>query len=653
MATSGAAQTGPRGHDRWRLAVLLAGAGAVVAAAHWPALRATAITFDDHQYLTHNHLVRAPSWTSTTRFFGEVLKPSTVRGYYQPLTMVSLMLDWARGGRMDHLTPFHLTSLALHVANTVLIGVLLFQLFGHAWVAATVALLFGVHPMTVEPVTWLSERKTLLATLFTLTCLIEYVAWTRRPDWAKYTAVLITFVLALLSKPTSTPVPVLLLLLDAWPLGRLSVVRWRAVLEKLPLFIIATVFAVITVVSQGRTAAMAMPHEYTPWRIPLTLCHNVVFYLYKIVCPFELSSHYAYPQPFDLTQPMVLAGVIGTPILLILLLLSLRRTPALAVGWLLFFLAIFPTLGVIGFTHLIAADKYAYLPSMGLLMILAWLGVNWSDHASLPRRLVLATIVVVLVLAGAFGTRRQLAYWRDTETLYAHMLSVTPDAPTLHSDLGDELLRQRRLDEAVAHFHQALAVNPNWYNAHNGLGMALLESKRPEEALAHFSQATRIRPERGAAYSGCGAALVALGRDREAEAAFREALALDPEIAETHVNMGAIYGRRQDWPRALEHYRVALRLKPELPQVHFNYGIALVQTREYEQAERAFRAAIRLRPTHAPAHGALGLVLALQGRFDESIEAYERALRVAPDDARLKAALEQVRAQKEAGVIPQ
>jgi hypothetical protein len=231
---------------------------AVVLAAHWPALSSQAITFDDGQYLVDNRLVQDPSWRSVRRFFTEVLRPSSVKGYYQPLTMTSLMVDYALGGRPTDLTPFHRTNLALHALTTILSIVLLWQLFGNAWVAAALGLLFGVHPLTIEPVAWVGERKTLLAAGFSLLCLVCYVAWTRRRGRALGGLVLLTYGLALLAKPTSTLLPGVLLLLDAWPLRRLG---WRAVGEKVPLLLLGAAAASVTYLSQRNTAGVLTPGE--------------------------------------------------------------------------------------------------------------------------------------------------------------------------------------------------------------------------------------------------------------------------------------------------------------------------------------------------------------------------------------------------------
>jgi hypothetical protein len=285
---------------------------AVVLAAHWPALSSQAITFDDGQYLVDNRLVQDPSWRSVRRFFTEVLRPSSVQGYYQPLTMTSLMVDHALGGRPADLTQFHRTNLALHLLTTSLSIVFLWQLFRNAWVAAALGLLFGVHPLTIEPVAWVGERKTLLAAGFSLLCLVLYVAWTRRRGRALGGLVLLTYGLALLAKPTSTLLPGVLLLLDAWPLRRLG---WRAVGEKVPLVLLGAAAASVTYLSQRNTAGVLTPGEYPPEWFPLALAHNLVFYWSQLAWPARLSAHYPVPAPMSLAHPLVRAGVGGTGLL--------------------------------------------------------------------------------------------------------------------------------------------------------------------------------------------------------------------------------------------------------------------------------------------------------------------------------------------------
>ncbi len=491
------------------LAGLLIVVCAAVLVAHWPALSAQTMFLDDGQYLTKNLLVQNPSWASARRFLSEVLEPSTVQGYYQPLTMISLMADYALGGRVDNLRPFRSTSLALHITNTALVIVLLYLLFGRAWIAAGVGLLFGLHPMTVETIPWLGERKTLLSAFFALWCLILYVRFTRNGGWKLYIGCMVMYVLSLMSKPTSTPLPVLMLLMDFWPLKRL---RWRTVLEKLPFFMMGGISAVITYISQSRTAAVITPAEHGLQHIVLVLCHNIIFYLYKIVWPANLSSYYGYPQPLGLSNSMVLAGVIGTCVLIPLLVISLRWTRVILTGWLFFFIAIFPAMGVVGFTISIASDRFVYLPSVGLLMILVSF-IIWFCGTHIPafkrkqegksviRCIVVAMLVLILAGAEAVATRRYLVHWRDTVSLTKYMLTLTPDAAPVHYGLACVLQKQGKFNEAISHYQKALRGNPNNVEAHNNLGVILLAQGKLDKAAGHFRQALQFKPDFAEAYN--------------------------------------------------------------------------------------------------------------------------------------------------------
>lgn len=555
--------------------VLLAGLILVVTAAtvatHWPALTAKAISFDDSIYLVDNRLVQSPGWHSAGRFLGEVLEPSTVGGYYQPLTMISLMLDCALGGSPDNLMPFHRTSLALHAANTGLVILFLYLLFGRPWPAALAGLLFGLHPLTVEPIPWVGERKTLLAAFFALSCLCLYVRHARRPGRWTFVAAVALFVPAVLAKPTSVPLPVALLLLDHWPLRRRG---WRAALEKLPFFAIAGISAVVAYISQARTAVVVAPGEYAPLRIPLTICHNIVFYLFKIVRPVDLSSHYPFPPTFSPGEPMILAGLIGTAVLIVVLIVSRRWTPALWVGWAIFFVVIFPALGVVGFTRVIAADKFAYLPAVGLLVTLAWgLGRLW-DARALWRRGAVVAAVLALAAGEVILTRKQLAHWQTSESLFRHMISLTPEVPMLHYNLANALRDQGRIDEAIAEYRLAVSME-GWEpygrkrsrlaEAHNNLANLLVQRGKLSEAMEHWRQSLRIRPKSFRTHSNLARGLMRQGNFAEAETHLREAIRLNPNEPSIHVSLGDVLQRLGFVNVAILEYQAALRIDPAHP----------------------------------------------------------------------------------------
>ena len=584
-----------------------------VFAVHRPALSSKVLSFDDYQYLTTNVVVQNPGWSSAGKFLSEVLAPSTVAGYYQPLTMISLMIDYALGGRNDNLVPFRRTSIALHIANTALIIILLYMLFGRVWIAAAAGVLFGLHPMTVETMPWVGERKTLLAAFFSIWTLILYVAYVRKKDGRFYLAALFTFILALMSKPTSTPLPVLMLFMDFWPLKRLS---RRCVLEKISFFVLAGISAYITYESQKRTCIAQLPTEQDFWRTPLIICHDIVFYLYKIVWPVNLSSHYAFPRPFGLAQPMVLVGVIGTLILIPCLIISLRWTRAFMAGWLFFFAGLLPTMQIVGFSNVIASDKFAYLPSIGLLMI--WAAVlgklagrgAFKDHKL--RRPALALAVLMLAGAEAVGTRRYLKHWVDTESHYRHMLKLTPDSYSLHHNMGLEMSAQGRYEEALNHYYQVLRLNPTDLSIHCYIGNALAAQGKFEEALSHY----------------------------------QKAMEFDPRDINVINNLGVFYARQGEMDKALEYFARALEVHPADIDANLNYANALIHKGQIDGAMEYYHKVLDLQPNNSQAHYILARLLLAQGKIDEAIGAYRRVLKIDPQHSRARDDLRQALDQK-------
>lgn len=610
-----APRSGPEALSQLGLLALLSLVACVaVSAAFWPVLSAGALCFDDSEYVLNNRLVQNPGAESIGTVFSEVLEPST-GGYYKPVSMVLLMLGWELGGRPGDLTAFHALSLVLHVLNTALLIALLYCLFGRPWVAALVGLLFGLHPLGVESVAWVSEQKTVAAAFFSLAALVLYVLYARGRGVWLYFATLGALVLGLLAKPTSTPVPLLLLLLDIWPLRRLS---WRAVAEKLPFLALAGASAVVTFLSQARTVgAEVLPQQLSPLQVPLAIGHNIVFYLSKMFWPVALTPQYAPPQPFDLTHPMLLAGVIGTGALMVVLLVLLRWTRAPLVGWLVFFVALLPTTGIVQFTPVIAADRFVYLPVVGLLLVLAWaLGAVWegmgrSAAATVGR----TTLVLVLLAVGgaeAWATHRYLDVWHDTERLARHILARDPAVAAAHNQLGWELHRQGRLDEAVAHYERALALLPGWHVAHSNLGMTLVAQNKPEAALVHFREAIRLRPDDFMAHLNLASTL------------------LDPS-------------RPERLAEAATHYRRVLELKPAAPEAHLGLGMAQVMQGRAKEGVDEFRNAIRSNPSYVPAYIALSRTFLMVGDYNRAFETLREVERVAPQDPRVISALEQAR----------
>ena len=545
-----------------------------VVVTHWPVLSANAISFDDNIYLVESKLVNNPSWTSVGRILTEVLRPSAIPGFYNPLSILTILADFAMGGNTDNLMPFHRTSLILHVANTALVIVLLWLLFGRLWAAGAAGLLFGLHPMTVESVAWIADRKTLLAAFFGLWCLIFYIRFAQKNKWKLYTGSLLMYILALMSKPTTTTLPILMLLLDFWPLRRLN---RRAVLEKLPLFAVGGIFAVITIISQAQTS-ITMPHKQGITYIILHICHNIIFYLYTIAWPVNLPAYHPLPETLSLREPIVLAGLVGSCVLIGSLILSLRWTRAVLTSWLLFFVAILPVMGIVGHTNVIASDKHAYLPSIGLLIgltaLLRWFS-NTSRHGRVGVRGWLA-ISIVLILAGAemTATRRCLVHWRDSLSLFKHLSLRTPNSAEVQNMLGLALESQGRLDEAISHYRQALKIRP-YAKACNNIGSALAKRGDLNQAAICFNQALKIKSDYAEAHNGLGNVLLIRRDLDQAIICFNQALKIKPDYAEAHNGLGVALESQGRFDEAISHYRQALKIKPDYTNAHKNLGIAL------------------------------------------------------------------------------
>ncbi len=595
---------------------LLIGLAVVVAAAHHTVLSAEAVSFDDTRYLFENPVLQRPGLASARAVLVEVLASSTVEGYYEPLSLISLMVDVARGGRIDHLRPFHETNLALHVINAVLAALLLHGLLtvatkdetapaddvrrssARAWAAALSGLLFGLHPMTVEPVAWVWERKTLLAAAFALGSLILYVHYARRGRRALYVASLALFLLALMSKPTTTPLPILMLVLDFWPLRRLS---RRALAEKIPFLLLAGVFAAVTIISTARTSGVTAPDDRTVAETLLKIPYLIAFYLGKIAWPASLSPVYVLPEPMALSQARVLVGMTAAAVLFALTLWSLRRTRALAAGGLFFVLAILPTLGLVGYSWVGASDKYVYLPMIGLLLPTAWLLFGGWLGTAIPLRAALMAIVLVLSAAESVVTHRCLARWQDTDRLIAYALDLAPNSAEMHNNSGWAAARRGDRERAVRDFTRAIELRPRFAEAFFNRGTVHLADGEFDRAIADFTEAVRLAPRFVAAYG----------------------------------NRGLAHRGKGDYVRAIEDFTRAVDLAPADPVAWGNRGNAYAAVGEHDKALADLTRAVELRPDSAAAYVNRAFACVRAGAFDRAAVDYTRAIELAPDDADL------------------
>jgi tetratricopeptide (TPR) repeat protein len=496
---------------------------------------------------------------------------------WHPLTSLSHMLDVELFGMSPG--PQHLVSLALHVLAALLLFGFLQRTTRAPGRSALVAALFAVHPLHVESVVWLSARKDVLSGVLFMLTLRAYAGYARRPGARRYALVAVSLALGLMAKPTLVTLPFLLLLLDVWPLGRLPLgragegasapeparagrtVAARLVLEKLPLLALSAVSSALTLVVQRSWGAVteALPFELRAANAAV----SYVAYLGKTLWPARLAAFYP-PHAESISG----AALVGSALFLVAATAAAiragRRRPYVLVGWLWYVGTLVPVIGLVQVGDQAMADRYTYLPLIGLFVAAAW-GIHDLAPAAL-RRTALPAAALLAVLACMVGARAQVGTWRSDSALWEHARAVTTGNYLAEIMLGNLLAAQGRLPEAIEHYGEALRVRPGSAEAHNGLGAALAEQGRWEDAVPHYLEALRLRPGFAEAHSNLGNAYSQLDRFPEAEREFAEALRARPSLALAHANLGLALLRQGKADEAFEAFSEALRLEPDDPR---------------------------------------------------------------------------------------
>jgi tetratricopeptide (TPR) repeat protein len=598
-----------------------------------------------------------------------------------PLTTLSHMLDCQFYGLNagDH----HLTNIVLQIAAAILLFLALRQMTGFLWRSAFVAAVFAIHPLRVESVAWVSERKDVLSGVFFMLTLWAYVRYVRnlqsstpsgvRGRWFKegsrlvgwYLATLFFFVLSLLSKPTVITLPCVLLLLDFWPLQRFNLPTLQCfksylVLEKIPFFILS-VASFIPLLLVEKTGVQLLQFYPLYLRIENAIVSYVI-QMERMVYPANLAVFYPYPNAIPWWE-VALAGTLLTGICAIAWVQRHKR-PWLLVGWLWYLGMLALNVGFIQMGAQAQADRYTYLPQIGLYLLLAWTA---ADFCALWRfRLVaLGSCSTIILVALIFCARTQAGYWRNSEMLWTHAASCTSGNFLAHCKLGDELFQKGKLDEAISHFQIALQIkpefalarydlanlllregrgdeaisdfqqvlqsNPRYADAYVNLGNALHQQGRLDEAIANYQKALQINPNEPLADHNLGTALLEEGKADEAFPHFQKALQMEPDDATAISDMGNYYLQAGQTDTAIQYFQKALQIQPAFPMASYNLGNAYIQDRQMDLAIRWWQKAVELQPDFPMAHNNLGNACLLQGHTADAIQHWKAALKTQPD----------------------
>jgi Tfp pilus assembly protein PilF len=590
---------------------------------------------DDSLYVTNNHNIAGGLTLESIRWAFTTDRA----GYWVPLMWLSHILDIQFFGM--NAGAHHIVNVLFHITNTLLLFGLLQRLTGGLWQSAVVAALFAVHPLRVESVAWIAERKDVLSTLFWILTVWAYATYVRRGSTRRYLLVLLCFAAALMAKPSVVTLPAVLLLLDYWPLSRAN--RWRRLVwEKVPMIAMAALSSVFTLAfhgaRQGLSDLAALPFTTRLANAAV----SYVAYLRDTLWPAGLAPFYPY-EPLPAWQVggslLVLAGLSAFA------LSKVRSHPYLIVGWLWFIGTLVPTIGLVQAGLQSRADRFTYVPLVGLFIAAAWGIPALMDRWLGPwqhRRAALCTAAVISIFALTVAARAQAAYWRDSLTLWQHALETTKGNYIAHDIVGLSLAEGGRLNEAVDHHRQALALAPGFHQARNNLGTALAREGRLEEAIQEFRAAVASGRATAAMHRNLGLALAMTGNNDDAMAQFNEALRIEPADVASHTNLGDVFFREGNLEEAIVRYREALRIQPRFALAHNNLATALASLNRPDEAIVHYEEALRLQPGLAEAHNGMGDILAIRGDYDRALFHFSEALRIRPDFANARANLENV-----------
>lgn len=614
-------------------------------------LRHPFIDLDDDDYVYANPMVaKGLTWKGCAWAFRQSHEAN-----WHPLTWLSHMLDCQLYG----LEPagHHLSNVLLHATTAVVLFLAMRSMTRLLWRCAFLAAVFAIHPLRVESVAWVAERKDILSGLFFVLTIGSYIRYTRAPSLARYAVVALSFFLGLMCKPMLVTVPLVLLVLDYWPLRRPF--SGVLLLEKLPLLAGSVAAGLVALVAQHGAGAVRTLD--TSLRLENSLV-SITGYLGQFFWPSGLAVFYPYPHG-GIPVPLLLLSVLLLAAISAAAWIGRRSEPALLAGWLWYLIMLLPVIGIIQVGGQAHADRYTYLPQIGIALAVTWLVADWAGKQYCPAAILgtLSGVVLCGLMACAW---KQTTYWQSSEALWFHAVdctennyvadlslgaemarqgkldkaieyysgavSIKPDYASARNDLGEALRQKGDLDAAVRNFEYALRIKPDFAEAHYDLGLTFRQKGDLDAAIAQYQTALKLNPELPAAHNNLGNALVAKGDVDDAIAHYRKALELNDEYADAHNNLGEALMRKEMLDEAIGQFERGLQLKFDDPRTHFDLGTAFLQQGRQNDAAAEYRAALRFNPDYTEAQLNLGNILAEQGSYRKALTHFQLALKKAP-----------------------
>jgi len=628
----------------------------------------TFISFDDPDYVTANHRVQQ-GLTPENIVWAFSFSKEGDKTYFHPLTWLSHMTDCQLFG----LNPayHHLTNLFFHIVNSFLLFMLLKISTGLPYRSLAVAVLFALHPICVDTVAWVAERKNLLSSFFWFLTMLAYVWHTKKPGIIRYMAVFVLFILGLLSKPMLVTIPCVLLLMDFWPLKRFKPVDIRSAIrdgaglikEKIPLFALSFFWSILSMLSIQRLG-VEVPTYSRPMDLRISnAIVSYVNYIGKILWPFDLAIFYPYPRhvPFwEIAFALLVLISISYVVFK-----KIKESPWLAVGWLWFLGTLVPVLGLTqnGLWPALA-DRWAYIPSVGIFIMAVWGVVEAINRIKMPPTLSTALAVIAFFVIVP-TTWVQVRYWSTNYTLFQHALDVTENNWAANNNLGKFFSKQKMFNKAVHHFKtanammpdqpitltnigvalsnlgkdkeaahyykQAIQLNKNYKTAHYNLGLLYASQGDEELALQYYQNAIQIDPDYEDAHNNMGLLYFNQGQTDNALLHFQKAIQTDTDNAKSHNNLGLLFYKMGETEQSLMHYQKAIQIDPEFAEAHFNLGLLFYHTGNTKKAEEHYNTSIHINPNYAEAYNNLGLLYSDLEKTDEAIHHFQKATQLDPD----------------------